>query len=1592
MYLKDLKRTQTFFLILCAFLLTPGIGYSQGCVKIVSGHKILTPTSGCVPFTFKVQNLYSNSTADTQYRIDWGDGTIETLPGSVDPDDFTPDFEHVYQTGSNTNCGYNVTIEAVNACTDPEDARFQVSVSVWDTDQQGLSISPAVINVCQGSAAAVSFADNSDWNCNPKSANENNGQRHIQWEYLGGTIDVSPAGTKSAVFPINSSGLKTATINVPAMNPSTGAPYQPGDEFVVKLNYWNYCNPYDDPNTAYSPDPGAADPGETAPVSTTARIRIVKAPDASFIVTDAAGNEKYSFCIEDPIHPRVSGSNLKYTWEFFGDQNGTTLLHTANTALPVYRFQQGGKKLIRLKVSPKNVAGTCETISERIIDIFPLAAARIGTSDAAGNPLDPVFCADASGISEQIVFTDISLNASVDSRRKWEFYDKNGQLYRTEPSSGSIDAPGVSFAETYNEPGVYRVRLILWDETAPECVSTDEKLIKIYTNPVTDYSYATLCNSTIVSFNDLSSLPLSIDGDHINLWEWDFNYDGISFTPDTSFTGSIPATFDRDLASAGSHLVALKASTATGTCSGMQVQNIELKNTALATFSADMNEGCSPLTVHFTNTAAGNQLPGATISEYRWLIDQGSGYATDSIQKPGEPAFTADYTRVFLNSTQQQKLYVVKLAAVTTDGCVAESEPMEIIVLPSIATIIDSDYNPLGEVCSPVNVEFTGILPNPSLLPDHYRWLIEDANGVIKDTLIDGNGNFTHTFINAGVSGKNFRVSFTAEKAGYCFQTSYQNIAINGSPSSAFRIEQVADDCNFVKYRLEAEQADLNYRWQINSVDYISKRFEISIPRPEAEDGDLEVPFTLTTTDPNTGCESPVNVKQVYVLKKENVDVRLAAVGDQDGCQPLTVDFRNETTGSPEGITFEVWVSRNGTPWVKWDPGSGEIDNRFTLRFDSTGIYQVQLRALTPSKCVFVSSPSQVITVYAAPKAGFAADKVKGCAPLTVSFKNSSQGSAPGRGGWFYRISGDPLYTRFSSDPDAAFTFENRTSSDISYEALYVAETAEGCADSVVQEIHVSPGVQPDFMIDPVVQGCTPLSLAFNNSQISANTVYVWNWGDGEPDDTTTTESQVLHTFYNPSDSTVKSFNITLKALDPISGCVNSATRSIKAYPGIRALVEPDVTEGCSPLSVNFTNRSSGASEHLWYYRIKGSDDRFEMTSALIPAYLFENKSSAEMIYEVVYEAYNAYGCSARRTFDIKVYPELRAYFTANPQRQTLPDRTITIFNATNEGSWIYEWDFGDGTGYSQLKNPEKYMYETYGVYEIKLSVKNGPCISEHSRIVVIEPTPPVVDFDCDPKKGCRPLTVSFFNLSTFADEDKFTWDFGDNQGKSTAKNPSYTYNQPGVYSVTLTASNKSGSRIAKEKKYLIEVYDNPYARFEMRPSKVFIPDMPVNVVNFTFGADSWLWDFGDGTTYTDFEPQHYYKEKGFYNVTLVARNEEGCVDTAYVESAAEAIEGGRISIPNVFTPNPDGPSGGNGGLGTANDVFLPLSEGVLEFRMQIFNRWGELLYETTAKDAGWDGYFKGKLCPQDVYIYRIELKFADGERTVKVGDVTLLR
>ncbi|MFO7851456.1 MAG: PKD domain-containing protein [Bacteroidota bacterium] len=281
-------------------------------------------------------------------------------------------------------------------------------------------------------------------------------------------------------------------------------------------------------------------------------------------------------------------------------------------------------------------------------------------------------------------------------------------------------------------------------------------------------------------------------------------------------------------------------------------------------------------------------------------------------------------------------------------------------------------------------------------------------------------------------------------------------------------------------------------------------------------------------------------------------------------------------------------------------------------------------------------------------------------------------------------------------------------------------------------------------------------------------------------------------------------------------------------------------------------------------------------------------------------------------------------------------------------------------------------------------------CMSEDTiHIRVTKLPPPTADFQPD-TVGCSPLTVQFENKSLYG--ETYTWDFGDGI-YSNEKNPVHTYYVPGEYIVKLVTNNMTGKSIHNG---IVTVYRNPSAILDAYPLHVINKEQVVVFYNYSHYDSLSYWRFGDGHTSTEENPYHKYEEPGSYDVSLTVESKDGCIDSAKLETPIIVDwKEGEIKFPNAFKWNGTGPTGGEWKEGVYPEmdyVFRPFFENVIDYKLQIFNRWGVLIYESHDLNIGWDGYFgNGKLAPQGVYVWKVSGQYADGEYFEKVGDVTFL-
>lgn len=248
------------------------------------------------------------------------------------------------------------------------------------------------------------------------------------------------------------------------------------------------------------------------------------------------------------------------------------------------------------------------------------------------------------------------------------------------------------------------------------------------------------------------------------------------------------------------------------------------------------------------------------------------------------------------------------------------------------------------------------------------------------------------------------------------------------------------------------------------------------------------------------------------------------------------------------------------------------------------------------------------------------------------------------------------------------------------------------------------------------------------------------------------------------------------------------------------------------------------------------------------------------------------------------------------------------------------------------------------------------------------------------PPTGCAPYDAVFNNVSQGGQQ--FFWDFGDGT-TSTQSSPTHTYTVPGTYIVKLIAIDSSTCNIIDSTSFTITVYSLPVAGFSSAPQPPVV-NTPIVFTNLSStDAVRFKWIFGDGDSLitTSRAPvSHEYNATKTYDACLVAYNINDCEDRTCTQ-VSTLIEP-ALDVPNAFTPL----------SGDVNSLIFVRGFGIAKMKFIIWSRWGEKVFETNSKKIGWNGQYKGKLLPMDVYAYTLEVEFSDGTKGAKKGDITLIR
>lgn len=447
--------------------------------------------------------------------------------------------------------------------------------------------------------------------------------------------------------------------------------------------------------------------------------------------------------------------------------------------------------------------------------------------------------------------------------------------------------------------------------------------------------------------------------------------------------------------------------------------------------------------------------------------------------------------------------------------------------------------------------------------------------------------------------------------------------------------------------------------------------------------------------------------------------------------------------------------------------------------------------------------------------------------------------------------------------------------------------------------------------------------------------------------------------------------------------CNEAAVKIEMNFGGIGASVRATIngivdTIGCVPLAVTFTDTLAKGKQYIWNFGDNTPDviqtsNTVNHTYNLVGTYRVRLVSVDSATCNISDTAYTSV-----RVGNNIVVPDFIPGKIGGCQSLTFQFQNTTTAALPNYTPTSFLWDYGDNTTPQRTGfGTTTHTYASTGTYIVKLLVDDSTfCNAPDSIKKTIRLAVNVQARFETPDKGCVPYTAKFNNTSLGGID--FLWDFGDGS-TSTDVNPTHLFVNTGTYNVRLTAIDTTTCNRTDTYTFAITVFSIPSAGFSFSPNPGE-ENKPTNFTNFSTGAISYVWDFGDGQKSTETNPSHQYNATGKYNACLVATNVAGCSDTFCLDVTALIVP--LLDVPNAFTP---------GKFGT-NSIVKVVGFGIGKMAWKIYNRWGQIVFSSSSQSSGWDGTFKGALQPMDVYTYTLDVEFTDGKKVRKTGDISLLR
>jgi gliding motility-associated-like protein len=678
-------------------------------------------------------------------------------------------------------------------------------------------------------------------------------------------------------------------------------------------------------------------------------------------------------------------------------------------------------------------------------------------------------------------------------------------------------------------------------------------------------------------------------------------------------------------------------------------------------------------------------------------------------------------------------------------------------------------------------------------------------------------------------------------------------------------------------------------------------------------------------------------------------------------CTPLTGGSTNDPKPTPWAPPyFEVsWkypyselIPFNASPAVSINPTTGLLTGVPTQQ----GIFSIGICVSEYRNGELIGSILRDYQIFIylcpTPTSVFAEESsIQFCQGTEITFENLSVNSQT----FFWDFGIDSILSDTSNEFQPTYSFP----AEGTYEVMLIVNPGYICADTSFHVFFVQPEITVDFEYSGPNCGDV-ITYTFVPSGTLDVGNFIWNFGN-----------DVISTDVIPPDILYPdSGNYDVFLTYNINGCSGFVLKQLYVYPEVVAEITPQ-SESCIGLKLVLNNESKNADYYKW--TIIRNDFQF-VSDEIEP----EIQVLEQGLYNVQLIALRDSTCPDTTYETFAAYPLMFPEFTLTDDTLCFENNSINflaggIFGA-NAG---FLWDFGENSNIQQSSNQnnQDIQYSEPGVYPVSLSIFENGCLKTYTDSFAIYPNPEALFYISD-TSGCMPLSVQFVDNSLAWTPLNYSWSFDD--GNSSAfVNPTNEFILNGNYLISLTINTTNGciGQDVFQFPLPIEVFPLPVANFEADPQVVKIEDPKTYISNLAEGEINVFYIINNLDTIVDEDFIYSFDEGGMQQIIQIAENEFACIDSIKI---IVSVEGYLFFIPNAFTPDNNG----------VNDVLYPIVVGVEAFKMKIYNRWGELAFESNDVNQGWDG----NDAEVGVYNYVVIIFDESNNRYRFTGSVLLVR